>query len=114
MPIRANDVETLHDFAVGVMARAGRQTTQVRAIALAMLGGIIWRVDPGSIEIRFQDQGRSNDLRWVSVTGYEYSCTYNQRTDQIEVRDRNGHGSVLHNFSNATPIAEVERIFSTL
>jgi hypothetical protein len=114
MPIRANDVETLHDFAVGVMARAGRQTTQVRAIALAMLGGIIWRVDPGSIEIRFQDQGRSNDLRWVSVTGYEYSCTYNQRTDQIEIRDRNGHGSVLHTFSNATPIAEVERIFSTL
>jgi hypothetical protein len=36
MPIRANDVETLHDFAVGVMARAGRQTTQVRAIALAI------------------------------------------------------------------------------
>jgi len=89
LPIRANDIETLHDFVVGVMARAGRQTTQVRAIVLAMLGGIIWRVDPGSIEIRFQDGGRANDLRWASITGYEYSCTYNQHTDQMEIHDHN-------------------------
>jgi len=114
MAIRANDIETLHDFVVGVMARAGRQTTQVRAIVLAMLGGIIWRVDPGSIEIRFQDGGRANDLRWGSITGYEYSCTYNQHTDHMEIHDHNGRGTILHTFSNDTPIAEVERIFATL
>jgi hypothetical protein len=114
MPIRVNDIETLHDFAVGIMARAGHRTNQVRGIALAMLGGIIWRVDPGSIEIRFQDGGGANLLRWVSVTGYEYTCAYNQQTDEIEIHDRIGQGSVLHSFSNATPIAEVERIFSAL
>jgi hypothetical protein len=114
MPIRVNDVETLHDFAVGVMARAGHQTTQVRAIVLALFGGIVWRAEPGSIEIRFQDGGRANDLRWVSVTGNEYTCTYSRETDQMEVHDRSGRGSTLHAFSNATPIAEVERIFSTL
>jgi hypothetical protein len=114
MPIRVNDIETLHDFAVGIMARAGHRTNQVRGIALAMLGGIIWRVEPGSIEIRFQDGGGANLLRWVSVTGYEYTCAYHQRTDQIEIHDRNGQGSVLHSFSNATPIMEVERIFSAL
>jgi hypothetical protein len=114
MPIRANDVETLHDFAVSVMARAGHQANQVRAIILALLGGIIWRVDPGSIEIRFQDGGRPNVLRWVSITGHEYACTYNRGTDQMEIHDRNDRGSVQHTFSNATPIAEVERIFSTL
>ena len=114
MPINAHDVEMLHDFAVALMARAGRRTNHVRGIALAMLGGIIWRVDPGSIEIKFQDGGRANVLRWVSVTGYEYACAYNQQADEIEIRDRNGRGSLLHSFSNATPIAEVERIFSTL
>jgi len=114
MPIHVNDIETLHDFAVGIMARAGHRTNQVRGIALAMLGGIIWRVDPGSIEIRFQDSGRANVLRWVSITGYEYTCAYNQQTDQMEIRDRNAQGSVLHTLSNATPIVEVERIFSTL
>jgi hypothetical protein len=70
--------------------------------------------DPGSIEIRFQDVGGANLLRWVSVTGYEYTCAYNQQTDEIEIHDRIGQGSVLHSFSNATPIAEVERIFSAL
>lgn len=114
MPISVNDIETLHDFAVGVMARAGRQTTQVRAIVLAMLGGIIWRVDPGSVQIRFQDGGRANALRWISVTGYEYTCTYNNQTNRMEVHDHNSRGSVLHTFSNTTPIAEVQRIFSTL
>ena len=113
MPIHANDVETLHDFAVTVMARAGHQTTQVRAIVLALLGGIIWRVEPGSIEIRIQDAGRTA-LRWISVTGYEYTCTYNPATDQMEIHDHNARGSLLHTFSNATPISEVECIFATL
>jgi hypothetical protein len=114
MPIHANDVETLHDFAVGVMARAGHHASQVRAIALAMLGGIIWRVEPGSIEIRFHEGNLANALRWISVTGYEYACTYNRQSDDIELHDRNRHGSVLHTFSNSMPVTEIERIFSTL
>ena len=114
MPIRVNDIETLHDFSVGVMARAGRQTTQVRAILLAMLGGIIWRVDPGSVQITFQDGSQATGLRWISITGYEYTCTYNGETDRLEIHDHNARGSILHTFSNATPIAEVERIFATL
>src|SRR5436853_7057771 len=92
MPIHVNDIETLHDFAMGIMARAGHRTNQVRGIALATLGGIIWRVDPGSIEIRFQDGGGANLLRWVSVTGYEYTCAYNQKTDEIEIHDRKRGG----------------------
>jgi uncharacterized cupin superfamily protein len=114
MPIHANDVETLHDFAVGVMARAGHHGSHVRAIGLAMLGAIIWRVDPGSIEIRFHEGDRADELRWVSVTGHEYACIYNQQSDAIELHDRNRQGAVLHTFSNTTPITEMERIFSTL
>jgi hypothetical protein len=53
-------------------------------------------------------------LRWVSLTGYEYACTYNRQRDDIELHDRNGQGSVLHTFSNSMPITEIERIFSTL
>jgi len=90
MPIHANDVETLHDFAVGVMARAGHHASQVRAIALAMLGGIIWRVEPGSIEIRFHEGNLANALRWISLTGYEYACTY-----LLECDAANGGGAYL-------------------
>ena len=114
MAMHANDVETLHDFAVGVMARAGHHESQVRGIVLAILGGIVWRVDPGSIEIRFRDGNLANVVRWVSVTGYEYACAYNHETDEIEIHERNAGGPVLHAFSNTTSIGEAERIFSTL
>ena len=116
MPIHADDIERLHQFAMAVMARAaGRQANQFRGIFLAMIGGIIWRADPGSIEIKFHADDLSDVvLRWVSLTGYEYACTYNRQRDDIELHDRNGQGSVLHTFSNSMPITEIERIFSTL
>jgi hypothetical protein len=49
MPITANDIEVLHQYAEGVMNRADHHAGQVKGIALALLGGIIWRGEPGSI-----------------------------------------------------------------
>ena len=58
MRVHVDDFETLHDFSVGVMAHAGRQAN--RAIFLAIIGGIVWRVHPGSVEIRFRDDNLAN------------------------------------------------------
>lgn len=116
MPIHADDIKRLHQFAMAVMARAaGRQANQFRGIFRAIIGGIIWRADPGSVEIKVHaDDLTDVVLRWVSVTGFEYACTYNRQSDNIELHDRSGKGSVLYTFSNSMPITEVERIFSTL
>jgi hypothetical protein len=114
MPIQLNDIETLQDYTVGLMARAEHHAKQVRAIILAMLGGIIWRVDPGSIEIRYHDGDLANALCWNSVSGGKYACAYDHSAGAIEIRDRSGRGSALHSFTNATPVEEVERVFSTL
>lgn len=116
MPIHADDIKRLHHFAMAVMARAaGRQANQFRGILLALIGGIVWRADPGSIEIKIHaDDLADVVLRWVSITGYEYACTYSRQSDDIELHDRNGRGPVLHTFTNSMPITEVERIFSTL
>jgi Integron cassette protein VCH_CASS1 chain len=114
MPIHADDVETLHDFAVGVMARGQHDAPKVRAVALAILGGIIWRVDPGSIEIRFGERNLGNALRWISGSGREYVCTYNHHAGQLEMHDQSREGAALHSFTNETPITDIERIFSTL
>src|SRR5579872_6885241 len=113
MSTQPNDIEALHHFAAAVMMPDGSHAD--RAIFLTMLGGIIWRVEGGSIKIRFRDSDSADSfLRWVSITGYEYACTHNRETNQIEIHDHNGRGLILHTISNATPIAEVERIFSTL
>jgi Integron cassette protein VCH_CASS1 chain len=114
MPIQLNDIEALQDYTIGVMARAEHHAKQVRAIILAMLGGIIWRVDPGSIEIRYHDGDLANALCWNSVSGGKYACAYDHSAGAIEIRDRSGRGSALHSFTNATPVEEVERVFSTL
>src|SRR5579864_3572313 len=114
MNVQANDVHTLHRYAEGVMTRAGHHAQQIRAIVLAMLGGIIWRVDPGSIEIKQYDGRLANVLWWVSTSGHKYACAYNHRSGKIEIRDRNTQGPALHSFENSTPIADVERIFTAL
>lgn len=46
MAITAKDVEELHTYATGVMARADHHAGKVKGIALALLGGIIWRGEP--------------------------------------------------------------------
>jgi Integron cassette protein VCH_CASS1 chain len=73
MSIEVNDIETLQDYTVGVMARAEHEAKQVRAIILAILGGIIWRADTGSIEIRYHDGKLANALWWNSVSGGKYA-----------------------------------------
>jgi hypothetical protein len=113
MPITATDVQTLHTYAEGVMDRADHHAGQVKAIALALLGGIIWRADPGSIEIKKYDGGLANVL-WLEVNGRRYALAYNHNTAKIEIRDRTQSGPSLHVFDNATPVEMVESVFRKL
>ena len=113
MAVTANDVQTLHDYAAGVMGRADHHAGQVKAIALALLGGIIWRADPGSIEIKQYDGGLANVL-WFEVNGHRYAVAYNHKNFLIEIRDRTQSGVALHTFDNQTPSTIVESIFSAL
>jgi Integron cassette protein VCH_CASS1 chain len=115
VPIHADDVQTLHRYADGVMGRVAHHAGNVGAIALALLGGIIWRADPGSIDIKQYDGQLANVVWWTSAaTGTRYVCAYNHQTQEIEIGDRSTQGPVLHRFSNATPATTVEQIFATL
>ena len=113
MAITANDVDILHRYAEGVMGRADHHAGQVKGIALALLGGIIWRGEPGSIEIKQYAGGRANVL-WATIGARCNAFAYNRDTGEIEIRDRTQTGTALHSFSNATPVADVEAVFCTL
>jgi hypothetical protein len=113
MPITANDVRVLHEYAEGVMNRADHHAGQVKGIALALLGGIIWRGDPGSIEVR-QYAGSPANVLWVTISGKRYAFVYNHTTGEIEIRDRTQSGATLHSFSNGTPVPDVETAFRNL
>jgi|HubBroStandDraft_1064217.scaffolds.fasta_scaffold93078_2 hypothetical protein len=113
MAIQAHDVETMHRYAGGVMERAGHHAGNVGSIALALLGAIIWRGEPGSIEIR-QHEGAPANVLWVTINGTRYAFSYNHADEAIEMRDRNLRGAVLHSFSNETPVTNIETIFRNL
>lgn len=113
MAINATDVQALHQYAEGVMNRADHHAGQVKGIALALLGGVIWRGDPGSIAIK-QYAGSPANVLWVTIGGKRYAFAYNHATAEIEIRDRTQSGTALHSFSNATPVADVEAVFRSL
>lgn len=110
MAVTAHDVQTLHDYAIGVMNRADHHAGQVKAIALALLGGIIWRAEPGTIEIKQYDGDLANVL-WFVVNGRRYAVAYNHQKAMIEIRDRTQSGSALNAFSDVTLINDVEDVF---
>ena len=113
MPITANDVDVLHQYAEGVMNRADHHAGQVKSIALALLGGIIWRGEPGSIAIK-QYAGSPANVLWVTISGKRYAFAYNHATGGIEIRDRTQSGAALHSFNDNTPVANVESVFRAL
>ncbi|MEW5683293.1 MAG: hypothetical protein AB1942_00085 [Pseudomonadota bacterium] len=110
MAVTAKDVEALHVYADGVMGRADHHAGKVKGIALALLGGIIWRGEPGTIRLR-QMSGSPANMLWVDMSGRTYVFAYNHITEKIEIRDRSQQGAVLHAFDDTNTPAEVEAVF---
>jgi Integron cassette protein VCH_CASS1 chain len=109
MAISATNIAALHTYAQGVMSRAMHHAGNVDAIALPLLGAIVWRADPNSIS------HGTNVLWWESAATHGcYACSYNRGTSEIEIRAGSTQGAALHSFSNATPVASIQQIFSTL
>jgi hypothetical protein len=113
MAITAKDIETLQIYADGVLNRAEHHAERVKGIALALLGGIVWRAEPGTIEIK-QYQGGLANVLWMVVNGKRYALAYNHETGQIEMRDRTQSGAALHIFDDDTPVRAVEGLFRSL
>ena len=113
MALLADDVATLQEYARGVMARSEHHADTVGSIALALMGAVIWRADAGTIRIRRSAKGLANML-WMAIGGQVYVLGYNHEDGTIEMKDRTQTGKVLHAFSNATPVTDIEAIFRAL
>jgi hypothetical protein len=114
MPVPISDVDALKTYVQGVMGRAEHHANNVSAIALALAGAIVWRKDADAeIEVMSQDGDLKNVL-WLIIGGHRFAFSYNHTAKEIEMRENTTRGAVLHRFSNATPIHNVERIFRQL
>lgn len=113
MAITTTDLAVLQSYADGVMGRAKHHANQVSAAALALLGGIIWRADPGSLTIR-EHAGSMANMLWITIAGRRYAFLYNHAAGTIEIHDRTQSGPVLHSFDNGSSLIDIESAIRAL
>lgn len=113
MPTDVADVDRLQEYLNGVLSRADHHANNVREIALAVVGAIIWRKDGDPIEV-MDHNGELKNVLWVSIGGSRYAFSYSHADSAIQIRRRTTRGEVLHSLTNATPLSELRTIFQNL
>lgn len=114
MALTVTEVEELRQYLCGVMARADHHAGNVKEIALALAGAILWRKDDDKAIKVMAHGGNTKNVLWVYISGQRYAFSYNHDTGEIEMRKENTHGPTLHTFTNATPLSSVMAIFKAL
>jgi len=112
--LTVKEIEELRDYINGVMDRVDHHAGDVGEIALALTGAVLWRKDDDEPIRVMQKDGKAKNVLWVRIGGHRYAFSYNHVARQIEMRQGSVQGPVLHAFSNATPLADVRRIFGGL
>jgi hypothetical protein len=112
MAMTMHDAEVLHAYASDLMKRNGPHASQIKGVGLALLGGIIWRADAGTIELNKSAQPTM--ALEVEVDGHGYVFADNYATGEIEMRRRHHGGPPMHSFSNDTPVGYVQLVFRGL
>jgi hypothetical protein len=105
-PLQVSDLDTLLDYFSGVMSRT-HHAPNVDAIALALLGAVLWKKDEDSpIEVCTYAGSPANVL-WVQIAGQRYALAYNHNDGCIELRERTSQGNTRYTFTNDTSVNQV-------
>lgn len=114
-PVRSEttDLDAVRRYAVSVIARSDGEDLQMKAVTLALLGGIMWRGAPGSTEL-IQDEVSAKAILLTTLGGRHLTFSYDQNTESIEMREGTTDGPILHRFCNRTLVADFDQTFSAL
>jgi hypothetical protein len=97
------------------LTRAFSTRTKSTQIVLTLVGAVVWRHDPNSIEIgtRLSMGGNLHETNmcWFSVNGNSYALVY--RKGNIDLCDRTRAGNVVASFNNAN-LATIQPTFARL
>ncbi|MCJ2070001.1 hypothetical protein MKK75_14550 [Methylobacterium sp. J-030] len=107
------DLDAVRQYAVSVIAQSDGEDLQMKAVTLALLGGIMWRAAPGSTEL-MQDPAGAKAILSTTLGGRHLTFSYDQNTESIEMREGTTDGPVLHRFCNRTLVTDFDQTFSAL
>jgi hypothetical protein len=114
LALTVTEVDELRDYLIGVMERADDHAGDVRNIALALAGAILWRKDDGEpIQVRSHN-GQAANVLWARIGGTRYAFSYNHQAAAIDMRRDTLRGPTLHSFTNATPLVQIRTVFEAL
>jgi hypothetical protein len=113
MSVLVEDVATLERYLQGIMNRSEHHAKTVGAVALALLGAILWRKDETPLKVGRYRGTLTNVVRFA-VDGNNYVLRYNHGAGCIELKDGTLQGEVLYSFTNKTKMTEVRAIFGSL
>ena len=109
MSVPVNTLDELQQHLAPVMTgHAGADTGKVGPAILALVGAILWRKDPGPVEVR------APGMAWVNFGGERYLFRYDPHARQVEVRRGSGSGELLLGVDDGTDPAEVMAFVDTL
>lgn len=115
MPVPVSDIRTLRVYVRGVMGKAKHHAPNVDEIILALAGAVITWKNSAALQVRTAPGGgMGRALTFTSTRGRTYALSYNHSTQSIDLKRGNFQGTVLHSFSNATPLSQVAAIFAAL
>lgn len=112
MATTIHNIDILRAYLSGVLDRADHHAQNVNEIALAIVGGIIWKTTD-NIRVMSREGDMKNVL-WLQADDRKLCFAYNHNTGEIEVREGSVQGSVIRSFNNTTPVSEVKVFFENL
>lgn len=107
-------IDDLQEYLRGVARRAEHHAQSVDEVILALAGAVVLFKDAGTeLEVRTH-AGQTANVLWVTVGGTVYALAYNHNTHRVEVREGTTRGRVLHDFDDATAVADIIECFQGL
>lgn len=111
MPVHVDDMSMLRVYLRGILANAKHHGPGVDLIILALAGAIIARKDEGtSLEAQKGHSGDPANALRATIGGKRYAFSYNHDADCIDMKAGSSQGPVVHQFTNETPLEEIDRI----
>lgn len=114
MAISLTEVDELQEHLLGVFKRSDHHAGEVNEVLLSLSGAILWRKKPGDpIKVNTKE-GAGGNVIWFRVDGTRYALLYSHEERFIKLVAGGRKGELVSTFTNATPTAEVARIFASL
>jgi hypothetical protein len=114
MAISLNDVDDLQEHLLGVFRRSDHHAGEVNEVLLTLAGSILWRKLPGDPVKVNTKEGAGGNVIWFRVDSIRYALLYSHVERHIKLMAGGRKGELVQTFTNATPAAEVARVFASL